>query len=121
MLEKIGEAEINGLLIQASSSIRTLEAENADLRSRLANRERSDYAEKIASVAVERGFMDETDSQEYARTLAESDKDLSAIEDLVKRSAKGIPLGHTKTASADGDTSYGEDVLTNFLKTSSLG
>ena len=120
MLEKIGEAEVNGLLLSAADSIRTLESENARLTAQLATRARSDHAEKIASVAVDRGLMDEDDGQEYARDLAKSDKDLGVVEDILKRSAKGIPLGHTKTASAhdmDRDAS-GDDVLTAFLKTS---
>lgn len=117
MLEKIGEAEINGLLVQAATTIREQEAEIIDLKNRLAARDRHEHAEKIASAAVDRGLMDEADGQEYARSLAESDKDLSMVEDLVKRSAKGVPLGHTKTASAEEEASAGGDVLTQFLTT----
>lgn len=118
MLEKIGEAEINGLILGAAASIRALEVENLELRGRLASKDRHEHAEKIASAAVDRGLMDETDGEEYARSLAESDKDLTVVEDLVKRSAKGVPLGHTKTASAhDEEPSGGDDVLTNYLKT----
>ena len=121
MLEKIGEAEINGLLVKSAAAIRELSAENLSLKSQLASRGRQDHAEKIAHVMVERGLMDDSAGKEYAQTLAKGDKDLSVVEDLVQHSVPGLALGHTKTASAhDEDSTPGEDVLTSFLKSTPL-
>jgi hypothetical protein len=114
MLEKIGAAEINGFLIKAASKLREQDAEILDLKNKLAARERLDHAEKIAHTAVERGAMAPDDAAEYARSLADSDKDLNMVEEFVGRAAAGKPLGIVKEASAEageGET----DVLTAFL------
>lgn len=118
MLEKIGAAEIDGLLVKSAQAIRELTTENVALRAQLATRAREDHAEKIASALVERGIMDESAGKEYARDLATSDKDLSIVEDLATRSVSGVPLGHTKVASVreDDPSADGDDVLTAFLK-----
>ena len=119
MLEKIGAAEIDQILIKSASAIRELSAENTQLKSELAKRDRANHAEKIASALVERGIMDETAGKEYARDLASGDKDLAVVEDLASRSVPGVALGHTKTAGVhDEDSIPGEDVLTAFLKNS---
>lgn len=118
MLEKVSAVEVNGLMVSAATTIRELITENTGLKVKLASVARQEHAEKIASVIVDRGQMDEDGAKDYARSLRESDKDLNMVEDFVKRSAPGVPLGHTKTASAEHESSSGDDVLTNFLKTS---
>lgn len=117
MLEKASAVEVNGLLLSAAANIRDLVAENIELKTKLASVARQEHAEKIASVIVGRGQMDEDGAKDYARSLRESDRDLNMVEDFVKRSAPGVPLGHTKTAS-EHESTPGDDVLTNFLKTS---
>jgi hypothetical protein len=98
MLEKISSADIDGFLVKAAATIRDQEATISELRSDLAGKERHEHAEKIASAAVDRGIMDESEAKEYAESL--------------------VPLGSalTKTASASLDD-HGEpvDVLTAFL------
>lgn len=118
MLEKISSADIDGFLVKAAATIRDQEATISKLRSDLAGKERHEHAEKIASAAVDRGIMDESEAKEYAESLATGDKDLSMVEEFVNRTAAGVPLGSalTKTASASLDD-HGEpvDVLTAFL------
>ena len=119
---KIGAAEVNQTLMKAASVIRSLKAENDELKVRLAAGERDDHAEKIASIAVERGILAPDEAEEYAKGLSEGDKDLSMVEDLVKRTAAGAPLAESlqKVASEDGQGEGEPDVLTSFLLNSNL-
>ena len=125
MLQKIAAADLNHLLVKSAHVIRTQEVEIAGLKQQLADKDRHSHAEKIASIAVDRGIMSEDNAIEYATKLAESDRDLSLVEDFVSRnSAAGLPLGNemSKTASddsmADGETAEGR--FANFLLTSDL-
>ena len=78
-LLKIGSAEVNATLVKAASALRDLSAENERLRAVIAENDRRDYAEKIASSAVHRGIMDPEEAKDYANSLTESDKDLSIV------------------------------------------
>ena len=115
MITKLGSAEINGLMVKAASMLRDLQAENDGLRGQLATRERRDHAEKIASMAADRGIMDSQEATEYAETLASSDKDLDMVAEFVSRTAAGVPLGDVlqKTASS-GETGDGDSAEANF-------
>jgi len=122
-MQKIAAADMNHLLIKTAHVIRTLETENATLRQQLADKDRHTHAEKIASIAVERGIMSEDNATDYATELARSDRDLEMVEEFVARNnGVGVPLGSEmhKTASddtlADGDTAEGR--FANFLLTS---
>lgn len=120
-LLKIGSAEVNATLIKAASTLRTLQADNDQLRAQLAIGARRDHAEKIASSAVERGIMDPEEARDYADSLTEGDKDLAVVEDFVTRTAAGVPLGASlqKEASAEsGDMD--SDILTSFLLTNEI-
>jgi hypothetical protein len=121
MLEKISEAQVKHILIKSASALRNLRDENADLKRQLAERDRHDYAEKIASQAVDRGVIDPTEAADYAEKLASSAQDLKMVEEFVSHAAAGVPLGQTleKTASDNYDGGDGgTDVLTSFLLTS---
>ena len=119
-LLKVGSAEINSVMLKAASIMRSQQEEINRLREGIAAQERKDHAQKIASTVIDRGIMAREEAQEYAAELALGDKDLSMVEDLVSRTAGGVPLGASlkKTASAnsDGDT----DVLTSFLLSSDI-
>ena len=118
MFEKVSHADIDGFLIKAAVALREQEATIADLRGRLALKDRQEHAEKIASTAVERGIMDETEADEYAQGLAKGNKDLNMVEEFVERTVAGVHLGSalTKTASAGAGTDSAQaDVLTSFL------
>ncbi len=120
MLEKISAAQVDHIMIKAASTIRDQSARIRELENELARRDRIEYAEKIASSAVDRGIMAVDEAEDYANDLANSAEDLKMVEDFVSRAAAGVPLGKTleKTAS---DSSHGEaatDVLTSFLLSS---
>lgn len=102
MLEKIGAAEINGLLKQASVTITNLVGENQQLRDELAERDRKDHAIKIANEAAERGQISVDNVGDYAEKLASSGRDLNMVEEFVTNAAPEVPLGSfTKEASED--------------------
>ena len=111
-MEKISEAKINTILIKAASVLRTQGTRIKELENKVAGYERLDFAEKIASAAVERGIMAADEAEAYAQDLANSDKDLKMVEEFVGRAAAGVPLGKMleKVASEDheGGTEPGE-------------
>jgi hypothetical protein len=115
MLEKISAEQVDHLMVKAAHVIRTLEAEVTELRAEKAERARRDHAEKIASSAVERGIMEAEEAADYATSLAESDKDLSMVEDFVDRTAAGIPLGGGLEKEAHAEGGGDTDVLTSYL------
>jgi len=121
-LLKIGSAEVNATLIKAASALRDLSSENERLRAVIADNDRRDYAEKIASSAVNRGIMDPEEAKDYANSLTESDKDLSIVEEFVNRAAAGVPLGNSlqKVASVEGAQDGEADILTSFLLTNEI-
>lgn len=118
---KISSEEVNATLIKAAHALRTQNEEITRLRNEIAVLNRHNYAEKIASQAVERGIMDPMDARDYARSLAEGNKDLSMVEDFVTQTTAGIPLGSglAKTASVHSG-SAGADPLTMFLLSSDI-
>lgn len=125
MLQKIAAADLNHILIKSAHVIRTQAAEIETLKQQLADQDRHTHAEKIASIAVDRGIMSEDNAREYANSLAESDRDLGMVQEFVEsNNGAGLPLGSelTKTAADDtlgsGDTA--EDRFANFLLTSDL-
>ena len=122
MLEKISSAQVNEYLAKAAHTIRTQKAEIERLEGVVATHDRRAHAEKVASLAVERGVLSEDSADEYAEHLATGGEDLKLVEEFVSRSARGLPLGKTqeKLASADDSRGAGEDVLTEFLLNSDL-
>ena len=106
--------------------VRKLTATNVEitehrLKTKIASYERKEQAEKIASIAVQRGIMAEDEAPEYAEHLASGGEDLKLVEEVVGRTSRALPLGKMleKSASADnGNIPVGEDVLTNFLLSS---
>ncbi len=118
---KISSEEVNATLVKAASALRSQNEEISRLRHEIAVLNRHNYAEKIASAAVERGIMDPMDAGDYAKSLAEGDKDLSMVEDFVTQTTAGIPLGTglAKTA-AEYSGSEGSDPLTTFLLSSDI-
>ena len=122
MLEKLSSEQADTIMIKAASALRAQGARIQELETDLARRERMDHAQKIATVAIDKGIMEEDDAVEYAEKLASSTEDLTMVEDFVSRTAAGVPLGHSleKTAS-ESDSGPGEaDVLTSFLLNSDL-
>lgn len=124
LITKIAAQDVDALLLKCASAMRAQSEHIRELESQLASRDRRSHAEKIASLAAERGIMGEDEAHEYADTLAGGDKDLAMIEDFVSRTAAGVPLADPlqKTASGyagGGDTA--EDRFTNFLLTSPIG
>jgi cell division septum initiation protein DivIVA len=118
MLEKIAAAQVDEYMAKAASALRTLSTENAQLKTKIAEFERKEQAEKIASIAVDRGVLAEDEATEYAERLISGGEDLKMVEDFVRRSSGGLTLGKTleKTASAENDVPEGQmDVLTRFL------
>jgi len=124
-LNKLGGAEVNGILKQAAATLRSQQARIAELEAAQASQARLEHAEKIASVAVDKGVLEAEDASEYARSLAGGDKDLDVVEDFVSRTVAGVSLGDAlqKTASdgSSGLDGTGEDVLTRFLLNSNVG
>ena len=103
-MQKIAAAELDGLLVKSASVIRSQAARITELETKLAEKDRYEYAEKIASIAVDRGIMSEESASDYARQLASSDKDLSMVEEFVSHNnGAGLSLGEEhieKKASA---------------------
>lgn len=120
MLEKISAAQINEMMVKAAHTLRNQQTKIAELQNKIQQFERKEQAEKIASIAVERGIMAEDEAPEYAEHLASGGEDLKLVEDFVGRSTRGLPLGKMleKTASAESGDVAGDDVLTNFLLSS---
>lgn len=125
MMTKIAAAELDGLLIKTAAQLRSQQAYIAELEAKLAVRDRQEYAEKIAHVAVSRGIMSEDSAAKYADSLAASDRDLSMVEEMVSHgNGAGVPLGQEieKVASDHtlhlSDGSRADQDFTNFLLTS---
>jgi len=112
---KVSAENINMSLIKAASLLRDQQREINRLNEVLSSKTRFEHAEKIASTAVQKGFLDTDEAKDYASSLASSEKDLDIVEDFVSRTAMGVPLsaGIKKVASENGNT----DVLTTFLLT----
>ena len=93
--------QIDDLMVKSASGFRVLIEENKRLRQALADRDRRDQSEKIASAAVEKGWVSQEEADTYASNLYQNGKDLSPVEELVNHSATGIPLspGIQKVAS----------------------
>lgn len=122
-MEKISSAQLDGYLVKAAQLLRAQQEEINSLKATVASFERREQAEKIASLAVERGALAEDEADEYAEHLATSDQDLKMVEDFVGRASHGLSLGKPleKTASAEGSEGDGQvDVLTAFLMNSDL-
>ena len=117
-MNKLSFENIDRTMIKAASVIRSQNKEIQRLNDIIASRTRIDHAEKIASVAVERGLMDIEEAKDYASDLARSERDLGVVEDFVSRTAAGTPLssGIKKVAHDNGEI----DVLTSFLLTNDL-
>lgn len=118
MLEKLSHVQVNEYMIKAAHALRGQQTKIASLEAKIAEFERKEQAEKIASIAVSRGVLAEDEANEYAERLASGGEDLKMVEDFVGRATNGLPLGRTleKTASAEnGEVPVGDDVLTNFL------
>tara|TARA_R100000149_G_C5801154_1_gene88370 strand:- start:299 stop:655 length:357 start_codon:yes stop_codon:yes gene_type:complete len=115
---KLSFESIDRTMIKAASIIRAQNAEINRLKEIIDSRSRFDHAEKIASVAVERGLMGLDEAKDYASDLAQSEKDLGIVEDFVTRTAAGTPLssGIKKVANDNGEI----DILTSFLLTNDL-
>tara|TARA_Y100001973_G_C5144728_1_gene304810 strand:+ start:449 stop:805 length:357 start_codon:yes stop_codon:yes gene_type:complete len=115
---KISAEEINRSLYKAASVMRKQQEEINRLNEILQSKSRFEHAEKIASTAVERGFLNTDDAKDYASSLASSEKDLEIVEDFVSRTAMGVPLsaGIKKVAQDNGGT----DILTTFLLTNDI-
>lgn len=121
MLEKISAAQVNDLMVKSAHTLRAQQTEIAELKTKIAAYERKEQAEKIASIAVQRGIMAEDEAPEYAEHLASGGEDLKLVEEFVGRTSRALPLGKMleKSASAEsGNIPVGEDVLTNFLLSS---
>ncbi len=114
MLEKISEARIDGYLVKAAHSLRDMTQRIGELELEIARRDRADYAEKIASSAVDRGMVEEDDAGEYAEHLASSSDDLHIVEDFVNRAAAGVPLGRP-SMEKEASTGEDQDALSSFL------
>jgi|TARA_R100001463_G_scaffold89950_2_gene144695 hypothetical protein len=117
-MNKSASAEVNDTLIKAASALRAQQSEIAYLRETLAQKEREQRAEKIASHAVDRGIMEADEASEYAQGLADGDENLDMVENFISRTVAGVPLSSSLQKSASVSGASGEDVLTNFLLTS---
>ena len=117
-MDKLSFESIDRAMIKGASIIRAQNKEIQRLNEIIQSRTRIDHAEKIASVAVEKGLMGREEAKDYASDLARSEKDLGIVEDFVSRTAAGTPLssGIKKVAHDNGGT----DVLTTFLLTNDL-
>ena len=82
-MEKISSQQVKTLLKTASATIRDLETENADLRVKLASKEKRERAEKLASMMDEKGLSAEFDHQEKVAHLLEA-PDLNVTEEAIK-------------------------------------
>ena len=120
MLTKISSEEVNATLIKAAGLLRSQQEKIQRLEQELASKNRYDHAEKIASAAVDRGFMDPTDAKDYAISLAEGDKDLNLVEDFVSQTTACIPLGTGLAKTASEYSGSATDPFTQFLLSSDI-
>ena len=118
---KISSEEVNATLIKAAGILRSQQEKIQRLNSEISSLNRQKHAEKIASVAVERGIMDPTEAGDYATSLVTGEKDLEMVEDFVRQSTAAMPLGAglAKTAS-EYNSSGATDPLTSFLLSSDV-
>ena len=124
-MRKLASQDLDGLLIKSAATIREQNQEIARLRGQLAGHARQAHAEKIASAAVDRGILDADEATSYAEDLANGDRDLGAIEDLVSRSSSGVPLGEMRKVASDdsyspSDGNSAEDRFLNSLLATDL-
>jgi hypothetical protein len=91
MMTKISNAEMSGVLQVTSNTIRELSAENTDLRTKLAQYEKRDHAEKIASAMDEKGLSPELSHKEKVAGLMQRD-DLQVVERAVEMNAPQMKL-----------------------------
>ena len=119
-MNKIAAEDLNQPLLKAASVMRGQQSEISRLRVELGRRDRNDHAQKIASLATERGMMGDSESRDYAQQLVDSGQDLSVVENVISNTAAGFPLGSTLSKPAADDTVHGDDVLTTFLLTEQI-
>jgi hypothetical protein len=124
-MDKIAAAELDSLLIKSANVIRSQQGRIQELEAQVANQDRQDHAEKIASIAVDRGIMSEDRASDYAAQLASSERDLGMVEEFVSHNnGAGVPLGDEfeKHAHASSDETVGaaEAAFNNFLLTSDV-
>lgn len=86
----IGIDKAKGLLKTAGSTIRTLGAENANLKAKVAQFEKEKRAREIASVMEEKGLEADRSIEEKVAALMGSDLDIA--EQAVKMASSGANL-----------------------------
>ena len=120
-MKKIAASTLDHLLVKSAALHRTQQARIQELEGRLADSNRRDHAEKIASIAVERGVMEPTGAADYAAHLAGSDRDLSLVEDFVARSTgPGIGLGQVLDKTASDNSGYADGSAEQRFETALL-
>lgn len=116
-MEKISQAQAGEMMKVAAEGLRTLSAENQELKEKLSHYERKDHAEKIATLMEEKGIEPELSFQEKVAGLLKRDN-LSVIEEAVGFSAPQMKLASVhddaRVESDGGGESDGSSAAQQF-------
>lgn len=102
-MNKFSSAEVGQVLKLAAENLREISAENQDLKTKVAQYEKRDVAEKIANSMEEKGIEAHLSHQEKIAGLLKRD-DLRVVEEAV-----GFAAPQMKIASVYDDSRVGED------------
>ncbi len=121
-MNKLSAAQFNHILIKTAEQLEQQQAYIQHLEQQLAGHARQQHAEKVASMAVDRGIVSPDDEEAYAAKLARGEDDLALVEDFVQRSVSGLPLGADGELSKSASVAGGEggDAISSFLLSSDL-
>lgn len=111
MKKKISAQQVQSLLKTASSTIRSLQGENVELREKVATFERRERAEKIAQSMEEKGLHADLSHQEKVAHILK--RDMGITEEAVKMaSPQNSVLGSLDDRPGNGMSAFEQYVLT---------
>ncbi|KKN98582.1 hypothetical protein LCGC14_0146940 [marine sediment metagenome] len=117
-MKKISSQKASALLKEAASTMRTLSAENVELRAKLTDHESVDRLSKLASSMVSRGLAGtHEDAVDALKESLDKGSSIDVLEQSVELRPEFTPLGQISSFSKEASSAGAEepDALTAFL------
>lgn len=112
-MNKISHQQVQSLLKTASTTIRGLQSENSDLKSKVASFEKRARAEKIAAEMEDKGLHADLSYQEKVAHLLQGAPNLDVTEAAVKMaSPQNTVLGSITDMPGNGSHAFEQYILT---------